>query len=288
LSESAATADATARTVGDLLRWAAAKIVASNGEARADALVLLEATAGIGAAQAYGRPELAVPAAAVRTFERAVTRRAEGEPVAYIVGTRGFHALDLDVSEHVLIPRPETEILVDAVLERAPHGEPVAVLDLGTGSGAIALAIAHALPSASVCGVDASPAALGVARANSHKLGLDVEWILSDWYAALAGRRFDFIVSNPPYVCTNDPHMAALRYEPRVALDGGPDGLAALRQVLSSATAHLLVGGTVLVEHGFDQAARVAELAELHDLAVCATVIDGGGHERVTIMQAAS
>lgn len=286
MTEPAAKSAAPARTVEALLAWAASELGANCRDARADALALLEAAAGIGKAQAYARPEMAVPDDVALVFERATARRAGGEPVSYIVGSRGFHALELDVCRHVLIPRPETEILVDEVIARAPEAAAFTVLDLGTGSGAIALAIAHARPFASVCAVDVSPEALETARANARKLGIEVEWLASDWYGALAGRRFDFIVSNPPYVCSDDPHMAELACEPRLALDGGDDGLTALRKVLAGAAAHLRPGGWLLVEHGFDQASSVAAIASMHALTVRATIVDLGGHERVTVLQA--
>jgi release factor glutamine methyltransferase len=279
-----------ARSVGEWLSWATDEIGAADAgarmEARTDAIALLEAIAGVGPASVYAHPERVLPAVAAEAFARAVARRAAGEPVAYIVGSRGFHALELEVSPHVLIPRPETEILVDAVLERAPRDAAFTVLDLGTGSGAIALAIAHARPAARVCAVDASAEALATARGNGRRLGIAVEWIESDWYESLAGRRFDFIVSNPPYVRSDDPHMAQLVNEPRLALDGGPDGLESLRRVLAGAVSHLAAHGTVLVEHGFDQAADVAAIARTHSLAVRTTIVDGGGHVRCTVLQA--
>jgi release factor glutamine methyltransferase len=287
LTEPATKSAAPARTVEALLAWAAAELGANSEDAKADALALLEASAGIGKAQAYARPAMTVPTEAVRFFERATARRAGGEPVSYIVGSRGFHALELDVCRHVLIPRPETEILVNEVIARAPESRAFTVLDLGTGSGAIALAVAHACPFASVCAVDVSSAALETAHANARKLGIDVEWLESDWYGALDGRRFDFIVSNPPYVRSDDPHMAELVYEPRLALDGGADGLASLRKVLAAAAAHLRPNGWLLVEHGFDQASSVAAIASTCALTVWETIVDLGGHERVTVMQAA-
>jgi len=291
LTEPAVTSAAPARTVGEWLTWATAQIVAADAglraEARTDALALLEAIAGVGPAGVYAHPERVLPVVAADAFARAVVRRTAGEPVAYIVGSRGFHALELDVSPDVLIPRPETESLVDAVLERAPRAAPFTVLDLGTGSGAIALAIARAHPAVRVSAVDVSTEALATARGNAIRLGLEVEWIESDWYGALVGRRFDFVVSNPPYVRSDDPHMARLSFEPRLALDGGPDGLASLHRVLAGAAAHLTAHGTVIVEHGFDQTADVARIAQAHSLVVCTTIVDRGGHERCTVLQAA-
>ena len=200
------------------------------------------------------------PALALR-FEAHCARRADGEPVAYLLGEKEFHGLRLKVDRAVLVPRPDTETLVDWALEllAAAPARP-AVADLGTGSGAIALALAHARPHARVCAVDVSLAALAVARANGRQLGLDVEWLHSDWWSALAGRRFDMVVSNPPYIAADDPHLPALRHEPGLALTPGGDGLDALRTLIACAPAHLRPQGWLLVEHGHDQAEAVREL----------------------------
>lgn len=208
-----------------------------------------------------------VPAAADADALRALLRRrAAGEPLAYLVGRREFHGLALAVTPAVLVPRPETELLVDWALERlAAHRDaapaaPAEVVDLGTGSGAIALAVKHAAPWARVMAVDASPAALEVARGNAARLALDVEFAAGDWWQPFAGRRFALALSNPPYVAEADPHLAALAHEPRSALTAGADGLDALRRIVAGAPAHLLAGGWLLLEHGFDQAAAVAAL----------------------------
>lgn len=192
-------------------------------------------------------------------------RRRNGEPVAYLVGRREFWGLSLQVSPAVLVPRPETETLVELALEWLPIDRPLRVLDLGTGSGAIALAIARERPLADVVATDASPAALAVARSNALALGLrNVTLMVSDWYAALGGAAFDLVASNPPYVAAGDAHLGGddVRFEPRGALVAGADGLDALRTIVAGADQWLVPAGALLVEHGYDQAAAVRALLE--------------------------
>jgi release factor glutamine methyltransferase len=201
-------------------------------------------------------------------------RRAAGEPVAYLLGEREFHGLLLQVTPAVLVPRPDTETLVDWALELlvgalADRSQP-AVLDLGTGSGAIALALKHRHASARLTALDASEAALTVARANGERLGLAVDWRHSDWWQSVAGERFDLTVSNPPYIAEGDVHLAALRHEPINALTPGGDGLDAFRHICAGAGPHLRPGAWMLFEHGFDQAEAVrALLASAGFEAVC-------------------
>lgn len=219
-------------------------------------------------------------------FEALIARRAAGEPIAYLIGWRGFHALDLAVSPAVLIPRPETELLVELALARMPVDRPLAVLDLGTGSGAIALAVASPRPRARVTATDASAAALAVARVNAERLGIaNVEFIEGSWWAPLAGCRFDLVLSNPPYIAECDPHLDVgdLRFEPRSALAAGPDGLDDLRIIAAGACEHLAAGGWLLVEHGFDQGAAVRSLFAEASLEPVATHRDLEGRERVTV-----
>ena len=196
------------------------------------------------------------------TWQAALQRRLGGEPVAYITGRKDFFGLTLSVDARVLDPRPDTEILVEwalAVLPAAPAPQGLRVLDLGTGSGAVALALQHARPDAQLWAVDASEDALAVARANAQRLNLPVQFVQSDWLAAVPGI-FDLIVSNPPYVADGDPHLSALTHEPLQALTSGADGLADIRQIIAQAPSHLAPGGWLLLEHGWDQAASVQAL----------------------------
>jgi release factor glutamine methyltransferase len=192
-------------------------------------------------------------------FGRLCARRVAGEPVAYLVGEKEFHGLGLQVDARVLVPRPDTETLVEWALQCLQGRTAPTVLDLGTGSGAIALAIGHARPDARVAAVDRSAAALAVARANAQRLGLAVRFAEADWLEG-ADADLDLVVSNPPYVAAGDPHLAALRHEPLGALVSGADGLDDIRRIVEDAPAHLRQGGWLLLEHGYDQAAAVRAL----------------------------
>lgn len=187
-------------------------------------------------------------------------RRQAGEPMAYLLGRKNFHAIELCIDPRVLDPRHDTETLVDWALRVAPAESPIEVLDLGTGSGAIALALAHARPRWLITASDVSEDALSLARWNGSRLGLPVTWVLGDWLNPLRGRRFDLMVSNPPYIAASDPHLPALRHEPYSALVSGADGLDAIRAIVTGAHAHLRSQGWLLIEHGHDQASAVREL----------------------------
>lgn len=218
-------------------------------------------------------------------FAALAQRRRDGEPVAYLTGTREFYGLSLTVSPAVLIPRPETETLVDLALACIAEDAPARVLDLGTGSGAIALALAQARPAARVVATDISAAALALARENGRRLGLaNVEFVLSDWYAGVPAFRFDCIVANPPYVAAADPHLGVgdLRFEPRIALTPGGDGLGALQAIVAGAAHRLVAGGTLAVEHGYDQAAAVAGFFLAAGFAAVNSVHDLAGIARAT------
>jgi release factor glutamine methyltransferase len=204
-----------------------------------------------------------LPAQAADAFFELARRRRDGEPVAYLTGIREFWGLSLRVTADVLIPRPETETLVELSLSLVPAGAPMRLLDVGTGSGAIALSLAHERPRARVTGVDISPAALAVARDNARRLTIgNADFLPSDWFAGVGDGRFDLIAANPPYVGSADPHLQEgdVRFEPRVALTPGGDGLTALRAIVAGARAHLVAGGHLVVEHGYDQSAAVQAL----------------------------
>jgi release factor glutamine methyltransferase len=219
-------------------------------------------------------------------YRALLQRRAGGEPVAYLVGSKEFHGLTLQVRAGVLVPRPDTETLVDwaiAVL-RGPLASHVAptVVDLGTGSGAIALAIKHAVMSAHVTAVDVSADALEVASGNARRLGLSVECRHGDWWSAVGGRRFDLAVANPPYVAQDDPHLDSLQHEPRLALASGSDGLDAIRRIVADAPAALAPGAWLLLEHGYDQAEAVRGLLDAAGFAAIETRDDLAGIPRCT------
>ncbi len=221
------------------------------GVARLDAQLLLAHELRQSRAWLIAHDEDELPPSAAARFGAALKARADGTPLAYLVGTKEFRGFELEVTPAVLVPRPETELLVEWALSlAAPEGT---IVDLGTGSGAVALALAAARPRARLTATDASAAALAVARRNGVRLGLAVEWLQGDWWAPLAGRRFDLAVSNPPYIAGDDPHLAALAREPRAALTPEGDGLASLRELCAGAAAHLNPGGWLLLEHGFDQ-----------------------------------
>lgn len=209
-------------------------------------------------------------------------RRMNGEPLAYITGEREFHGLPFHVTPAVLIPRPETELLVELVLQHALPG--ARVLDLGTGSGAIAVSAACARADLAVTAIDVSPAALAVARRNAARNGAAVEFMESDWYRALGNRQFDVIVSNPPYITGGDRHLSEgdLRFEPIDALTDHADGLSAFRTIIADAAAHLADGGRIFVEHGYDQAAAVRSLLGRHGLRQVQSWRDLAGIERVS------
>lgn len=245
--------------------------------AREARLLLAEAT-GFSEAALIARPERQLPEAAGSRFHAMAARRLRGEPVAYLLGRKEFYGLMLEVTPDVLVPRPETELLVERTLALAPR----CILDLGTGSGAVALALKRHLPHARVVAVDASDAALAVARRNARTHGLAIEWRAGCWYVPVAGERFDAIVANPPYVPSGDPHLAELRHEPAAALVSGADGLDAIREIVEGASACLVPGGVLLLEHGFDQAERVQSLLFAAGFQAVASWSDLAGIARVT------
>jgi release factor glutamine methyltransferase len=275
------TTDAVAppKSAAALLAAAARKLASTSDTARLDAELLLAAATGRSRGTLLAFPERTAPPQAASRFEALVERRARGEPLAYLVGRREFFSLELDVDAAVLVPRPETEVLVEAALVRCAKLPRPAVLDAGTGSGAIALAVKRECPAAEVTGVDLSASALRVARRNAARLALAVRWLESTWLAAVAGERFDVIVSNPPYVRSAEI-AGALEYEPRVALDGGADGLDAYRALLAATPAHLNRGGALLLEHGAEQRSALTALAKRSGWRIVRALDDLAGRPR--------
>ncbi|EQM81451.1 MULTISPECIES: peptide chain release factor N(5)-glutamine methyltransferase [Stenotrophomonas] len=221
-------------------------------------------------------------------FEALLARRVAGEPVAYLTGRRGFWTLDLEVDPATLIPRPETELLVELALERLPPDQSLQLADLGTGSGAIALALASERPQAQVLATDASPGALAVAARNAARHDLrNVRFAEGghDWYAPLQGARFDLIASNPPYIASDDPHLEQgdLRFEPATALASGPDGLDDIRRIVDGGQAHLRPEGWLLIEHGWDQGAAIRALFDAAGFVEVQTAQDLEQRDRITL-----
>lgn len=239
---------------------------------------------GIGAAQVAAYPERGLSAEQSALYTDWLERRAAGEPMAYILGEREFYGRRFRVSPAVLIPRPETELIVDLVRERVQPGQAPRILDLGTGSGALAVTLALEIQDAQVTAVDLSPSALAVARDNAERLGAAVRFIASDWFAAVDATGFDFIVSNPPYIADDDPHLndGDVRFEPRTALASGPVGLDDLRRITLEAPAFLAPGGWLLMEHGYDQAAMVRDLLVSSGFQEVASALDLAGIERTS------
>ena len=233
--------------------------------ARIEVQSLLQQVLAAPRSHLLAHPEQVLTAAQQAAYDGLLQRRLRGEPVAYILGEREFFGLNLKVTPATLIPRPDTELLVELALQRIPAHGRFRVLDLGTGSGAIALSIAHARPEAQVTAVDASAAALAVARENALRLGIrNVDMVCSDWFAALEGRRYGLIVSNPPYVAAGDEHLVQgdLRFEPASALVSGADGLDDIRRIVDQAGRFLEDASWLLLEHGYDQAGAVRVLLE--------------------------
>ncbi|MCV9918918.1 peptide chain release factor N(5)-glutamine methyltransferase [Pseudomonas sp. BT-42-2] len=252
---------------------------------RLDAELLLAAALGKSRSYLHTWPERIVSSEAAQVFADFLGRRRAGEPVAYILGQQGFWKLDLEVAPHTLIPRPDTELLVETALELLP-ATPARMLDLGTGTGAIALALASERPAWQVVAVDRIDAAVALAERNRQRLQLNnVHVRTSYWYDALDGERFDLIISNPPYIRAEDPHLVAgdVRFEPSSALVAGQDGLDDLRVIIAQASGHLLPGGWLLLEHGYDQAADVRELLSQQGFGDVCSRIDLGGHERISL-----
>lgn len=273
-------------TTDELLRQGTARLAGAVDVPRLEAELLLAHALGVPRARLRSHPEDRPDDVSRARYRSLLERRASGEPLAYIVGEREFWSLPLAVSPAVLVPRPETELLVERAL--ALHAAPSArVVDLGTGSGAIALALAHERPHWRMTATDLSQDALAVARANAARLGLHVEFLHGSWFEPLAGRRFDLVLSNPPYVAADDPALLQpeLRHEPAAALTPGPDALASLREIIAGAPAHLERGGWIVLEHGAEQAPLVARELVARGFRHVRSHRDLAGHERVTEAQ---
>ena len=225
-----------------------------------------------------------LPADVIEVFSSMSAERSKGVPLAYLLGHREFWSLKLKVTRDVLIPRPETELLVEWALELASRYDLESMLDLGTGSGAIALAVKQDAPHLSVTASDVSESALRVARENAEDLGLPVEFVESSWFDALEQRRWALIASNPPYVAADDAHLKKgdLRFEPSTALTDGGDGLSSIQEIASNAPNHLEAGGWLLIEHGYDQASDVRSILELNGFSKVSLRNDLAGRPRVT------
>lgn len=252
---------------------------------RLDAELLLAHVLGKSRSYLHTWPERELDAQQLECYQAALSRRQAGEPVAYILGQQGFWSLELEVASHTLIPRPDTELLVETVLALLP-ATPAALLDLGTGTGAIALALASERPGWRLTGVDRVPDAVALAERNRARLKLaNVNFIASHWFSALAGQRYQLIVSNPPYIATDDRHLAEgdVRFEPSSALVAGADGLDDIRLIIQQAPNYLQAGGWLLLEHGFDQAAAVRELLSARGFSAVESRRDLGGHERISL-----
>ncbi|NML26800.1 peptide chain release factor N(5)-glutamine methyltransferase [Zoogloea dura] len=264
-------------TLGAALTLARGRIPA------AETRLLLGALTGASTAQIAAYPERGLEPGLALRFVDMLVRREQGEPVAYLLGEREFYGRSFRVSPAVLIPRPETELIVDTVLARVVKDAALRILDLGTGSGALAVSLALELPAAQVTAVDISPAALAVAAANAQRLGARLRCLESDWFAALQGEVFDLIVSNPPYIAAGDPHLEEgdVRFEPPGALASGPAGLDDLARIAAEAPAYLNSGGWLLMEHGYDQGAAVRDLLLARGFLDVASARDLAGIERI-------
>jgi len=274
---------AAAITARGLLAAASAEL--GGDESAREVELLLGHALGKDRAWLFAHADDALEVDGALRFHSLLMRRAAGEPIAYIVGRREFWSLELSVSPDVLIPRPETELLVELALQRIVQNAQVDIADLGTGSGAIALAIARERPQARVLATDASAAALAVARQNAGRLGIgNVGFAQGDWCAALGGRRFDLLVSNPPYIAQADAHLQQgdLRFEPGAALASGADGLDAIRSIVAAAPAHLQAHGWLLFEHGHDQGNAARDLLAQGGFAEIFTAVDLEQRERAS------
>jgi release factor glutamine methyltransferase len=253
--------------ISSALRWARTEIAACSDSARLDAELLLAHCINKPRSYLYSHPEQSLDNACWHLFQQLVELRLKPTPIAYLLGTREFYSLEFLTRPQALVPRPETEQLVDLALERIPEHQPLRICDLGTGTGIIAITLKTQRPQARIYATDFDPECLELARANAHRHQVDIEWIESDWYKNLPTElEFDLIVSNPPYIAADHPFLSQgdLPAEPRLALTPGTTGLEALQPIISGAGQYLVNGGYLLLEHGYDQQVGVAELLAAH------------------------
>ncbi len=275
-----------AMIIETVLQQASHKLATVTETSRLEAEILLAHVLGKSRTWLRTWPEHVPSTGQQRRFHELLARRAAGEPVAHLTGERDFWDMTLRVTPDTLIPRPETERLVELALERIPQEADWRIADLGTGSGAIALALARERPACHVIATDLSADALRVARGNAENLGVgNLEFRHGPWLAPLAGEKLSLIASNPPYVHPDDPHLTRgdLRFEPASALGSAPDGLRDIREIAHAARAHLMPGGWLLLEHGYDQGPAVRDILAIQGYGELATHTDLSGHERVTL-----
>ncbi|HEY2678570.1 MAG TPA: peptide chain release factor N(5)-glutamine methyltransferase [Steroidobacteraceae bacterium] len=271
-------------TIAETLKSAVQRLGSRSESPRLDAELLMGKVTGLSRAALIMHGDESVSRDMAQSFADLVARRLTGMPVAYLTGSSEFWSLPLTVTPAVLIPRPETETLVEQVLQLKARDEHCAVLDLGTGSGAIALSLSVERPHWNITGIDVSEDALKIAAMNSQALGLTrIQWRLGSWFDCVVGARFDLIVANPPYIAASDPALDKLAAEPALALIAGPSGLEALSTIIAQAPAHLRAGGWLLLEHGSTQAQDVAALLEQRGFEAIRTVQDFAGRPRITL-----
>ncbi len=267
-------------SIRQLLGDARTHLRAVSTSPRLDAELLLAHVLNWPRSRLYARPEDHLPATERQRFRDLLAARAQGRPMAYLLGQQEFWSLPLELGEDCLVPRPETEMLVEFAL--ALPDNTLEVLDLGSGSGAIAIAVKHERPLWQVCAVERDAKALTWARRNAQTHACAIEWRHGDWFAPLDGRRFDLILSNPPYIAATDPHLQALRFEPQQALIAGADGLDDLRKIIAAAPAHLKPAGHLALEHGMDQGAAVRQLLQDAGFVEVHSRADLAGLERIS------
>ncbi len=273
----------------ELAKWGSSELASTSSTPRLDAELLLAFAVSQPRSAILAYPEELVESDVADSYRDLVRRRGVGVPLAYLTGSKEFYSLELEVTSATLVPRPETELLVDLTLARSSELTQPRILDLGTGCGAIALAIKHARPNSAVTAVDSSAAALEVAQRNAERLALDLRLIKSSWFESLGDEMYDVIVTNPPYVAREDLESSPqLAHEPTLALDGGRDGMDEVRSILSAAGSRLMPGGFLIMEHGHDQGSAVIELAATAGYATTETVTDLVGLDRVLVAQAAT